>query len=89
MYAEGTPQTAKGCANRTTFERLGAPVSLHTPFTYTQGTSRISSHAKLTSGADLDIHEHDDDFRRDGDCIAHSGSHQPSQAQITAETHLY
>lgn len=32
--------------------------------------------------AEIQCHEHDDDFRRDGDRLAHSGLHQPPQAEI-------
>ena len=31
---------------------------------------------------DLEVHEHDDDFRRDGDGLAHSGFHQPPEAEV-------
>ena len=32
--------------------------------------------------AEIQFHEHDDDFRRDGDRLAHSGIHQPPQAEV-------
>ena len=32
--------------------------------------------------ADLQVYEHDDDFRRDGGRLAHSGLHQPPQAEV-------
>lgn len=32
--------------------------------------------------ADIQVYEHDDDFRRDGDRLAHSGLHQPPQAEV-------
>ena len=32
--------------------------------------------------AELEVHEHDDDFRCDGDCPAHSGFHQPPEAEV-------
>ena len=34
--------------------------------------------------AEIQVYEHDDDFRRDGGRLAHSGLHQPPQAEVAA-----